>query len=170
MLPEWGVTIVSAGAAFWKNGEKMTFADTVTFQVDMTALSSGNGVDPAWIERNNSGVLFQFWGQGMSVPLQETADYYLINSMALSGTDIYAAGYNFGSDVYGPFKAVYWKNGSLIQLTDGTKYAAAFCISASGNDVYVGGREELSAVIWRNGIPFVFNDGYSISTICVSDQ
>ena len=113
-------TINNPKAAFWKNGQKMIFADTVTFQVDMTALSSGTGVNPAWVERNNSGVLLQYWGQGMSVPLQETADNYLINSMALSGTDIYAAGYNFGSDVYGPFKAIYWKNGNLVQLTDGT--------------------------------------------------
>lgn len=163
-------TLNNPKAAFWKNGQKMIFADTVTFQVDMTALSSGTGVNPAWVERNSSGVLLQYWGQGMSVPLQETADNYLINSMALSGSDIYAAGYNFASIVYGYFKAIYWKNGNLIQLTDGTKYASAFCIALSGNDVYVGGQQATSAVIWKNGTPFVFKDGFSISAVCVSDE
>ncbi len=59
-------------------------------------------------------------------------------------------------------RAVYWKNESLVFLTDGTKPAVANSILVSGTDVYVGGAEGGKATMWKNGVESqVLADGSS---------
>jgi hypothetical protein len=52
--------------------------------------------------------------------------------------------------------AVYWKNGDMTDLTDGSKYITANSIVASGNDIYVGGNQFINnhsiAKYWKNGV------------------
>jgi len=68
--------------------------------------------------------------------------------------DIYLAGWRS----YYPSNevAVYWKNGVLTDLTDGSRYITANSIAVSGNNVYVGGNDFINnhsvAKYWKNGV------------------
>ena len=57
--------------------------------------------------------------------------------------DVYIAGYVIPDMDMNMF-AVYWKNGEIIPLTDGTQDAEAVHISVTGNDVHVYGVERIS--------------------------
>lgn len=52
-----------------------------------------------------------------------------LKSVYLAGAEI----------IGGNYTAIYWKDGVVTRLTDGTKDAVATCIDISGGDVYVGG-------------------------------
>jgi hypothetical protein len=71
---------------------------------------------------------------------------------APTGPDIYVAGVD---GVY----AVYWKNGTEVRLTDGSKASVASAIFISGNDIYVAGYEGLVAKYWKNGTGVSLTDG-----------
>ena len=47
-------------------------------------------------------------------------------SVSILGTDVYVAGIEYNTS--GRSSAVYWKNGSKTQLTNGTNYAGAYSI------------------------------------------
>lgn len=62
------------------------------------------------------------------------------------------------------FNACYWKNGTLVDLSDHTNSSVATCIFVENENVYVGGRELIgssfySAVFWKNGVKTVITDG-----------
>jgi hypothetical protein len=63
----------------------------------------------------------------------------------------------------GNFQAVYWKNGTLVPLTDGTQYANVYKIIASGTDIYITGCEGPVAKYWKNGKPVNLNDGSKVN-------
>jgi hypothetical protein len=75
-----------------------------------------------------------------------------IYATATSGPDIYVAGFD-------GVHAVYWKNGTEVVLTDGTKQAVATSICISNNDVYVAGYEGLVAKYWKNGTAIALTSG-----------
>jgi hypothetical protein len=65
-------------------------------------------------------------------------------SIFVSGSDVYVAG-NESSEINK--KALYWKNGQKVYLTDGREYSEAYSIFVSGSDVYVAGTNGY----WKNG-------------------
>jgi hypothetical protein len=68
--------------------------------------------------------------------------------------DIYLAGWrsSYPSNEF----AVYWKNGVLTDLTDGSRFITANAVAIAGNDVYVGGSDFINnhavAKYWKNGM------------------
>ena len=93
-------------------------------------------------------------------------------SITVSGNDVYVSGSQqeqlspFGgwSNVF----AEYWKNGSLVKLTDGSKNTYTSSIAVSGSDVYVTGSDmvrmpdsdiESVAKYWKNGTLANLSDG-----------
>jgi hypothetical protein len=64
-------------------------------------------------------------------------------------SDVYVAGYGFNANRI--LVAKYWKNGEVIDLTDGSANAASAGITVGANNVYVCG--------WDSGSPSVLNDG-----------
>jgi hypothetical protein len=78
--------------------------------------------------------------------------------------DVYVAGFKYGYDDTGNQKAIYWKNGKEVELTNGNNYAEASDIFVVGNDVYVAGAEvdpasqRSVAKFWKNGQPTILTD------------
>jgi hypothetical protein len=68
--------------------------------------------------------------------------------------DIYFAGWRstYPSNEF----AVFWKNGVLTDLTDGSRFITANAVAIAGNDVYVGGSDFINnhavAKYWKNGM------------------
>lgn len=105
--------------------------------------------------------------------------------MAISGSDVYAAGYERNANNIEVAK--YWKNGTAVSLTggastsrnaringvpviltDGTRNAAANSITVSGSDVYVAGYEvnktyKYVAKYWKNGTEVVLTNGSKLA-------
>jgi hypothetical protein len=76
------------------------------------------------------------------------------NGIVIDGTDVYVCGYASDPTTFN-LVAVYWKNGVLTTLSDGTDNAMATGIAVSGTDVYVSGRIGIfagTAVYWKNGV------------------
>jgi hypothetical protein len=89
--------------------------------------------------------------------------YSHANAIAISGTDIYVAGYvEVGSSA--SVQAVYWKNGVRVNLnppgidtliTD--TYASG--IALSGTDVHIiGWQDNTQAIYWKNGVMTYLNN------------
>lgn len=93
-----------------------------------------------------------YWKDGKLFPL---AGGTYAHSIYVVGNDVYVAGENNN----GGLRAVYWKNGVPVVLTNGTNAALANSIYVVGNDVYVGGYELYNnnatspvAKYWKNGV------------------
>ena len=106
-----------------------------------------------------------YWKNGNEVFLDHGVE---ATSIAVSGSNVYTAGFiqgGFIDSVIGGYYniASYWKNDSLVVLTDGTGNALANSIFVSGNDVYVAGYETRNQNIpeyWKNGNRVILsNDG-----------
>jgi hypothetical protein len=70
---------------------------------------------------------------------QKEALHQAANSPVENGmVDVYVAGYLLSDSTY-ETHPVYWKNGQVTPLSDGTNYAVANSIAVSGDDVYVAG-------------------------------
>ncbi len=77
-------------------------------------------------------------------------------------TDVYVAGQTFTAA--NTSVATYWKNGTPVNLTDGSHWAVAYSIFVSGSDVYVAGIEagdtnHWIAKYWKNGAAVALTDG-----------
>jgi len=59
--------------------------------------------------------------------------------------------------------AKYWRNGTPVVLTNGTRDAVAYAIAVCGSNVYVSGAEADGqgwvAKIWKNGVATALTDG-----------
>jgi hypothetical protein len=125
------------GAVYWKNNREIRLpADDAT-----SIFVSGNDIYVAGSYNYNvsDSPKAVYWKNGTEVLLDRDNVYgywggFSVNSIFVSGNDVYTAGYE------GP-NAVYWKNGKEIYLTGSTIGAAGFIharsIYVSGQDIYV---------------------------------
>lgn len=66
--------------------------------------------------------------------------------------------------------AAYWKNDTIILLSDSTNYSRATAITKAGSDIYVAGSLNGAAVYWKNGKVVTLPTGLNsyITSIAVS--
>ena len=92
------------------------------------------------------------------------------HDLTTSGSYVYGMKFHEGDKYYvgaysnSIFNACYWKNGSLVDLSDHTNSSRATCIIVENENVYVGGREvigsgNLAAVFWKDGVKTNITDG-----------
>ena len=157
---------------FWKNGipldpDSMNIYET--YELYSLAVSNndtymvGWGTGEATYWKNEDRITLSPGYSPTTLNIRATA-----SSIAVSGNDVYVSGHQseelspvgFWSNVF----AVYWKNGNLVKLTDGSKDANANFIIVSGNDVYVAGVVVTDGAVnkaqyWKNGALVNLTDG-----------
>jgi hypothetical protein len=149
---------------YWKNSTAVHLSTQTGYT--WSIFLSGSDVYNLGIINNN----FYVWKNGTPTQLTTNSTittvyqgYYSSSDLFVSNGDTYAAAARYlGNSTI--LKATYWKNGSPVDLTDGihTGPAWATAIAVSGNDVYVGGIEQIQNAaggivntaprLWKNGV------------------
>lgn len=167
----WETDLNPPQAKYWKNG----MAVNLSYGHEATSIYvSGSDV---YVAGFDAGQIAKYWKNGIPVNLSTNAsDYSLANDICVSGNDVFVAGV-VGEKIYydsvywemGTPSAVYWKNGIVVNLPNGSE---AYSIYVSGNDVYVAGREyngnSMFAKYWKNGIAVNLPNGTQARSIYVS--
>lgn len=135
----------------------------------------GDLIDDGYYEpyHQNVAVLWHFkTGDEANAARQTLSDGKYATSpvaVAVSNGNVYAAG--FETPAFDR-RAVWWKNGQMEYLTDGSTDALAYCILADGDDVYVGGYVQPAdnkrggiARIWKNGTAQDLTDGTTLAKV-----
>ena len=109
------------------------------------------------------------WKEGMEMKF---SDGMHVSDVYVSNGDIYIVGV-LSDDAYN-YKAILWKNGEQIILSEGYSRAGVSSVTISGNDVYIAGfmldeEQNSVATLWKNGkMTFLNNEnkdtyGYSVA-------
>jgi len=145
---------------YWKNGTSVQLS-TQTGWIS-TIIISGTDIYCSGVNNNVNSI----WKNGVVINTLPSASTSTLasgnNGLFVAGSDVYAAGHQFGPAPLYYFQAVYWKNGVVVPLTPGfTGNATATAVYVSGSDVYVAGSEEEKSGIgivnqaprlWKNGV------------------
>ncbi|MDR2543637.1 MAG: hypothetical protein LBC80_09375 [Treponema sp.] len=136
-------------ACYWKDGVR---TDISGFRCAKAIAVSGSNIHIAgdmtdWLDYTSIGYPSKtyYWRNGTTATqLPWGMD---VSSIALSGNDVYIAG-SSGMD----WQAVYWKNGTQVELNGRT----ATSIAVSGNNIYVAGyfrdsNHRSHACYWKDG-------------------
>jgi len=151
----------------WKNGVAATVGTTSYILTGVQV--AGGVVYTCGYATGSSGA---YWKDGVPTYLSDPADPLQssgANALAVSGGDVYVAGYAWKSgpdSPYGLTVPTYWKNGVPVTIGGGSRELT--CVAASGGDVYVGGSINagvLVAAYWKNGIPNLLPSGSGAAAV-----
>lgn len=165
-----------SNAAIWKNAVLTTLSSNNS-QVDGLALANGNVYAVGTSANSGSApALATVWTNGQSTLLTDGNDPNFAvplgtsgTAIAVSGSDVYVAGYATQCGIQSPGNnycggvAVYWKNGSPVNL--GTispqsfgSFATGIAVSGSAVSISgVTGANPLQGVVWQNGTQVPLN-------------
>lgn len=138
---------------YWKNGIGYTLGGGATSTGSLKSIAIA-GADVYMAGGENTATVFSqaaYWKNDSKTALGPSNSESQINHMAISGTDVYAAGYE---QTGGQNFAVYWKNGVMTRLTNGTDVGTAMAIGVKDGNIYVAGSNggtTQNAVYWKNG-------------------
>jgi hypothetical protein len=165
---QWDSITGRDASGVWKNGTffKNTLAGTNSHYGFALAVS-GTDVYTTGYENTPSIWVCHVWKNG--VQQYSLGDgYSLGNGIAVSGTDVYVAGYAYDP---APMRyAMQWKNNNAVSILAATPGSTqAFAVTTAGTDVYVGGKENNTGKVWKNGVALTLNNatGCTITSIAV---
>lgn len=170
-LPSQGGDVIT----YWKNGIAIPLTGPSYGEARSITISGNDVYVVGWTEDSIEyapntwmiGPVAKLWKNGVLTPLSDlTTTTAVAESVVVSGSDVYVAGYaapathTAGSE---PWTAQYWKNGTVIPLTNGVDGAKAFGIAVVGDSVYTAGFTSagsgVMATMWRNGNPARWTQG-----------
>jgi hypothetical protein len=136
----------SEAPTYWANGQFLTLPETGYDRIDIFGIAtSGSDV---YLVGTYYGEGY-YWKNGNPVPVTDSifGSTETPSAIAISGSDVYLAG--------GIYFACYWKNGALVNLSDGTYTAFGTGIAVADTSVYVCGTQTTTtnsiAKYWKNG-------------------
>jgi len=164
-------------AAYLKNEVKIELPSGTTGAISTAIAVSGNDVYVSGIgitgsiNNGSQNYIAKYWKNSDIINLTDGTDDAQAWSIAVSGNDVYVAGMEWNGNSYQDYSgnthkksvAKYWKNGTAVNLTDGTEDAVANSIIVSGTDVYVAGTVYGYATYWKNGVAVQLTDGIEFS-------
>jgi len=121
-------------AKYWKNGNEIKLTDGTYFAHAYGIAVSGNDV---YVVGSDGVSGAKLWKNGIAVNLTGLLSYPL--SIAVAGNDIYVGGEQLNAN--NKHVAVYWKNGQVIPLSDGTRGAQVRSIAVDNGVVHATGHE-----------------------------
>jgi hypothetical protein len=121
-------------AKYWKNGVETRLTDGKYYAHAYGIAVSGNDV---YIVGSDGASGAKLWKNGIAVNLTGLLTYPL--SIAVAGNDIYVGGQQLNAN--NKHVAVYWKNGQVIPLSDGTRGAQLRSIAVDNGVVHATGHE-----------------------------
>ena len=160
-----GTTYGVIVAKYWKNGIDITLAGTAGFAPTFASSIAVAGSDVYIAGHGPGGVFARYWKNGTQIVLPTETNFESdATAITYIGGNLYVAGYE---TIASKKVAVYWKNGTLIKLTDGTQDVVANSIAVAGTDVYVSGYKRdnannYTAIYWKNGTAITLTDGSKI--------
>jgi hypothetical protein len=154
-------------AKYWKNGVGVALTSGAQGSVAFATSVFIDGKD-VYVAGFDQGVAM-YWKNGVPVALSDGTSHAEAWSIVVSGTDVYAAGWEYKTTLIGPSQtytapvAEYWKNGVPTELSDPLAFGTAHSIFLSGNDIYVAGNTCQQneppgcdlVTYWKNGAPVV---------------
>ncbi len=174
-------------ATIWRDGKRFPLSDgsadafcnavcTAGRDVYVVGCEAiGDLVDDGYYEpyHQNVAVLWHFktGDEANAVRTSLSSGEYATSPVAVAASNgnVYAAGFESPAV---DRRAVWWKNGQMEYLSDGSTDARAYCILADGDDVYVGGYLQPAdnkrggiARIWKNGTPQDLTDGATLAKV-----
>lgn len=163
-------------AAYWKNGVMKQLSDKFSIALAITVADTNVYVAGS----TNSLTTGVYWKNSImtTLPLSD-ATHAVPYAISVSGTDIFIGGnLLYDSAQMSLTKAAYWKNETLIKLSNSQSSVSGIIVS--GSDVYVTGivaydslqTKLYKPVLWKNGVMTklsVSNGGTSAITLSGSD-
>jgi hypothetical protein len=107
-----------------------------------------------------------YWKNGQAVILPGGTG---ASGIVVVGTDVYVSGYNNSTGIY---VAMYWKNGVLTTLSNGTQDVITTGIAVSGTDVHISGysgRYAKTALYWKNNVLTTLGAGFANNVVVASN-
>ena len=146
-------------AKYWKNGVESTLPGSNSRPHSIAV--SGDLFYVGGIKTNSNSTNVVYWRNGVLTSLEEGTNSIYINSIVISGSDVYKAG-QFQNG------AAYWKNADRVPLSwTGTSLAQSTCITVSPNgDVHLAGYYDPNAPkvkYWKNGVETTLGNGRASS-------
>ena len=154
----------------WKNGVALPLS-AYPFSYATSVVASGNDLYLGGVSSTANGFsnTASYWKNGVLVSLTTGSFGNQVNSIAVNGDSVYAAGF-FGQPNN---SAAFWQNGIAIPLSGvtvnypvspGMVTSYASSVTTHGQDIYVaGGTNNIygnyRALYWKNGLPFFLNNG-----------
>ena len=148
-----------SSAVYWKNGNRIVLSnDKVESAYATSVFVSGNDVYVAGDVFTGTHTQAVYWKNGVRTILSynDSFDNHT-TAIGVSGNDVYVAG-------NGSYVARYWKNGSSVDLTDGSREAGVTSLSIANGDVYLAGYEYSTPKYWKNGVVHAIHKGPKYST------
>lgn len=135
------------GISYW-SGENEKASGTSIF-VDNSDIYIGGMQNVGGINRAS------IWKNQQAFTLDYTI-YHIVKDIYVENGDFYTCATEYIGT--GQVKSKYWKNETLVELTDGTYNSSVSSILVMDGDVYVGGQKRDKPVVWKNGEEIFYED------------